>query len=509
MDRASPMISLRTSGRRWVGVFVVVTTLSWPGACAPSQSGDDARVARIDLLMQAYSDLGQFSGVVLVAEAGRVLYRAGLGLANRELGVDASPDSRFVIGSMTKAFTALLVLQQVHEGRLLLDAPVSDYWPEFPDPSGGQITVRHLLGHRSGLRHWGAVDGFLLREARLSYEPEEILRMYAAEGLRFDPGTDEAYSSLGYFALGILLEKVTDASYETLLREKVFKPLDMGASALDDYATILPGRVQPYRYNFLEARYDNAEYRDPSTTYSTGGIVTTADDLLKWDQALYGNRLLPDSLRDLLFDPAQGEAAFGWRKIVPDSNAAGEMALWHGGLVTGYRSQITRLPGSRRTIILLSNLRDADVSAISAAIGDLLNGGELELPKRSLMKEVLRVTAERGADAAILRFDEILANATDEYDTGSTELLIAAIELRSDDACDRATPLYEHWIYTYTGSAYESLAIRHAADCSLRIGERELAAVLIDRLAERDADDESLAGLRARLSSGERWAARN
>jgi CubicO group peptidase (beta-lactamase class C family) len=464
------------------------------------QSYDDPRTAAIDRLMRAYAELEQFSGAALIAEDGEVLYRAAWGMADRELGVKASPDHRFVIGSNTKAFTAVLVLQQVNEGRLGLDEPAVRYWPEFPDPSGGRITVRHLLAHRSGLGHWGAVEGFLSREARLKYAKEDVIKLYAQQGLKFEPGEDEAYSSIGYYVLGVLLEKITGVTYGELLRERIFEPLGMSSSSLDDHATILPGRASPYRYNFLEARYDNADYRDPSTTFSTGGIISTVDDLLRWNQALYGDRLLPAALRDLLFDASQGSRAFGWNKrALPTEEQA---IYWHAGLVTGFRSQLTRLPDTRRTVILLGNLRDIDTSEITRAILDVLDGGEVAMPKRSLMKEVLSQVAASGVDAAIARFDEIVGRHTDEFRTHPTELLLAAIELRSDDACDRAAPLYEHWIRSYEGSRYVQLALRDAADCRLRLGELEAARLHIDRLAAENPAHPSLDDLRARLSSG-------
>src|SRR6185369_12134002 len=121
--------------------------------------------------------------------------------------------------------------------------------------------------------------------------------------------------------------------------------------------TILSGRVPSYRYNFLMARYDNAERRDPSTTWSTGGIVTTADDLLRWSDALSTDKLLPDSLRALIFDRNQGDAWYGWRI---DSLARGGRSFWHVGLEAGYRSVIVRIPSRGQTIIILGNTRDAD-----------------------------------------------------------------------------------------------------------------------------------------------------
>lgn len=490
------MSALVRSRRAWSLLILSGAALGLPRGSAPSQAGSDPRAARIDTLVRAYAELDQFAGAVLVAEDGRVLYRRGIGMADRELGVPATPEHRFVIGSMTKAFTAVLVLQEVAAGRLELDAPVVRYWAEFPDPSGGLITVRHLLAHRSGLRHWGAVDDFLHRDARLQHDPESIVGTYAARGLLFRPGRDESYSSPGYVALGVVLERVTGEPYADLLHERIFDPLGMSASVLDDGVTILPGRARSYRYNFLEARYDNAEYRDPSTTGATGGIITTVDDLLRWDQALYTDRLLPDTLRELLVDPAQGEAAFGWRAM--EGPGVGVVA-WHGGLVTGFRSQISRALARRWAVIVLANLRDASVAALSDAIGTVLAGGDVQRPRASLMKEVLRVSARQGSAAAIRRFDDIVASGVEEYDMRPTELLIAAIELRSDGACDRAAALYEHWLGRYEDSPHAARAIRDAADCRLRLGQRDLAARHVERLAELYPDDPALPDLRRRV----------
>ncbi len=462
-----------------------------------AQATGDTRTALLDTLVTAYADLEQFSGAVLVAERGRVVYRAGFGFADRELSVPISPNHRFVTGSMSKAFTAVLVLQQVERGVLALDSPTVRYWPEFSDSSRGQMTIRHLLTHRSGLPHWGAIDGFLLQEARLTHDHEALVALFTSTGLRFTPGEDEAYSSIGYYVLGIVLEKVTNKTYGELLQEMIFDPLGMTSSALDDQATILPSRVASYRYNFVSARYDNAEYRDPSTTYSTGGIISTVDDLLKWDVALYGNVLIEDSLRSLLFDPTEGTRAFGWNKGL---RAADDGIVWHVGLVTGYRSQITRDPTSNQTVILLSNLRDTDTFEITSRILEVLNGSEPALPKRSLMKEILAVAAGEGVTSAIARFDDIVRDETQHYRTESTQLLLAAIELRSDDRCDRAAPLYEHWLRTYESSRFTQRAIRDAADCRLLLTDTELAGAHIERLAVLNPEHPSLPDLRSRLA---------
>ncbi len=437
--------------------------------CCLQTCGQQQRVSsndhknQIQKLLESYTKLEQFSGAVLVAEKGKVVFKGGFGSANRELGVPVSADHRFIIGSMTKAFTAVLVLQAVEAKKLELDQPAKKYWPDFADPTDGKITIRHLLEHRSGLRHWNAIEGFLTKQAANTHDREQLANRFAQTGVRFDPGSQFGYSSPGYYILGIVLSKIWDKDYGDLLAEKIIKPLGMDStSALSD-ASIIPGRVASYRYNFVKARYDNAEFRDPTTLFSTGGILSTVDDLLKWDQALYGNKLLSDRSRKIVFNQSNGRQAYGWHNQFPGRD--GQSVVWHGGLVTGYRSQITRCLDSKRTVILLGNLRDINTQRISMGIVDILDGDVPAAPRRSLMKAVLKKVANNSVQAALEHFDSIRKSNDGSFDINPTELLRAAIELRSDKEYASAAALYEHWLKTYPNSPYQRMAKQHLADC--------------------------------------------
>ncbi len=431
--------------------------------CAQEVITEGTRASKIRELLDSYSKLEQFSGAILVAERGKVIYRGGHGSANRELNVLATPENRFIIGSATKAFTSVLVMQAVEAGKLDLDKPVQDYWPEFKDPSGGKITIRHLLAHRSGLKHWNGIEGFLTGRSRLEYEAEELANKFASTGLEFSPGEQFGYSSPGYYVLGIVLTKIWNKEFAELLNENIFKPLKMDSSVLHDYTTICPGRAAAYRYNFVRARYDNAEFRDPSTMFSTGGILTTVDDLLKWDQALIGEQLYSANSRNIIFDPSNSRQAFGWHHGLP--SRVGQNIVWHGGLVTGYRSQITRCLDSHRTVILLGNLRDIDTHEITSGILDILDGEDPVPPRSSLMKAVLEVVAEKSAAMAVERFDAIRKSNASIFNTAPTELLRAAMELKSDKEIANAAVLYEHWLKTYPSSPYREMAERDLAEC--------------------------------------------
>jgi tetratricopeptide (TPR) repeat protein len=324
----------------------------------------------------------------------------------------------------------------------------------------------------------------------------DVIRLYAAKGLTFPPGTREDYSSIGYMILGVVLEKVTGTPFGTLLQKEIFEPARMTSSSLDDAVSILPGRARPYRYNFLEARYDNAEQRDPSTTWSTGGVVTTVDDLLRWSEALSSNTLLPDSLRALIFDRREGDAWYGWRI---DSLPGGVRSFWHVGLETGFRSQIVRIPSRGQTIVVLGNVRDLDTDRISQRILKILAGGSPDLPKRSIAKALYRAARAAGGDSAAALF-RMLVRRPQEYDTTQTQALIAAIELRSDKACDRAAPVYEAWLDVYPESRGRITALIGAADCRLLLGNAEKARAHVERLAQLDPTNTNLAELRRRLA---------
>ncbi|MGQ0647969.1 MAG: serine hydrolase [Gemmatimonadaceae bacterium] len=468
-----------------------------------AQSRPDPRVTRLHALIDRYTSLGQLNGSVLVVERGQVLLRRAAGMSDRELGVPARPEHRYIIGSLTKAFTAALVLREVDRGRIALDSPVVRYWPEFPAPvidsaSGRRagITIRHLLTHRSGLKHWGAVPGFLDGPARLRHDQTDLVAIYTAKGLSFAPGSREDYSSIGYIVLGVVLERVTGTSLAELLRTGIFELLGMSSSSLDDRASILMNRARPYRYNFLTARYDNAEYRDPSTTWSTGGIVTTVDDLRRWSETLGTSAVLSDSLWALVFDRTEGEAWYGWRI---DTLPSGERAFWHIGLETGWQSQIVRVPNRGWTVVVLGNVRDLNTDGITQRLLTILGGGRAEQPKRSVAKAIYEAAAAGGGDSAAARFRSIVRERAG-YDTSTTQPLIAAIELRSDGACDRAAPVYEEWLDVYPESQGRVTALVGAADCRLRLGHRDAARKHIDRLAALDPSNSNLPALRRRLS---------
>ncbi|WP_299366686.1 serine hydrolase domain-containing protein [Winogradskyella sp.] len=410
---------------------------------------------KIDEVMGLYHQYGLFSGTILVAENGKPIYQNAFGLADLEFDLPHRTDMRFILGSITKQFTAVLVLQMVEDGKIKLDDPISNYIPNYPTSRGNDITVHHLLSHSSGLQHWGGIDDFLLSKARLHHEKDSIMTMFATLEERNIPGERFRYSSIGYYLLGMILENVSGKTYEALLQQKIFDPLNMINSSFSNSNEIIKNRVTPYRYNFLTAKYDNAEYRDPSTTYSTGGIIATAEDLLKWDQALYTYQLLSKESIELLLKPNFDRYSYGFHV-----NLRGEHSdlnvRWHGGLVTGYRSQITRLIDENKTIIILTNRRDTDTNGITNKIVSILMSRDYELPKKSLFKLILEKTASESVENAISTVEHLIKIKSNEYILQDIEIARAGLELKSDGAYEKSLKLMQAIIDFFPNTAYRA-----------------------------------------------------
>ena len=180
----------------------------------------------IEQLFDAYYKTGRFQGSVLVADGGGMIFKKGFGFANIELGVPNAPDTKFRLGSITKQFTAMLILQFVEKGKLRLEGTISDYVPEYPRETGERITVHQLLTHQSGIPNYTTPE-FFDKQSRDHFSPVDLAKTFWNKKLDFDPGARFSYSNSGYHMLGIIIEKVAGKPYEQVLRENILAPLEM------------------------------------------------------------------------------------------------------------------------------------------------------------------------------------------------------------------------------------------------------------------------------------------
>src|SRR5688572_67803 len=250
---------------------------------------DKARM--VDALLASYHDAGIFNGTALVSDNGKVLLKKGYGFADFEWKIPNTPDTKFRIGSLTKQFTATVVMQLVEEGKLSLDATLSSVLPYYRKDTGSKITVHHLLTHTSGIPSYTGLPNFMRDVSRNPYGVREFVEKYCSGDLEFEPGSRFLYNNSGYFLLGAIIEAVTQKPYAQVVRERVFAPLGMAGSGYDLSGPILEKRARGYESGPAGVR--NADYLDMLLPYAAGSLYSTVEDLYIWDQALYGEKVLP------------------------------------------------------------------------------------------------------------------------------------------------------------------------------------------------------------------------
>lgn len=204
------------------------------------------KVQKIEALLGQYHEYGQFNGVALVAENGKVIFKKGFGMANMEWDIPNMPDTKFRVGSITKQFTAMLVMQLVEQGKLKLDSKISDYLPDYPKSTGDRVTIHHLLTHVSGIPSYTGFPNFFRDLSRDPYTPEAFVKTFADSALQFEPGAKFLYNNSGYFLLGAIIEKVAGKPYEQALAENILTPLNMKNTGYDHHGTILKKRAVGY-----------------------------------------------------------------------------------------------------------------------------------------------------------------------------------------------------------------------------------------------------------------------
>ncbi len=429
---------------------------------------------KIEALLNKYTEYGQFTGSVLVADNGKVIYKNGFGMANREWDIPNAPDTKHRLGSITKQFTAMLIMQLVAEGKVDLQAPVSKYLPDYSAINGDKITIHQLLNHTSGTPNYTSFPDFFKKLSRDPYTPTEMVRMFADSTLNFTPGERFAYSNSGYIVLGAIIEKVTGKSYEEVIQEKIFDPLNMKNSGYDHFGTILKKRATGYEKqgNTVE----NAPYIDMSIPFAAGSLYSTVEDLYLWDQALYTEKLLPKKYRDMMFEkyvPAFGEYyGYGWEvgKMPIGNTADSVQIIAHSGGINGFNTYITRMPNEKATVILLNNTGRAPLDDITIAINGILHGKPYDLPKQSLATSILAEINSEGLQAGLDFYEK--NKKSEKYSLKESEINSAGYDLLRNGKKEAAEAVFKLNVEEFPNSSnvYDSYA-----EALMEQGKNELA----------------------------------
>jgi CubicO group peptidase (beta-lactamase class C family) len=360
-----------------------------PSAQEAERTGEQVETIR-RMLMELHQN-GEFTGSILVARGGAVVYRDAIAATPEEASrLLTSPAN---IASLAKGFTAMAVMMLAERGKLSYDDPVARHVPELTGAIPA-VTIRHLLTHTSGIPDVGdlGID-------RPGISERDVVDAVRAHHTRFaPPGRRYRYSNTGYMILAMAVENVSGQTFDDFLQRAIFEPLGMTSTR--------PAEGP----------------RGPLETKGDGGIVSTVDDLLKWDQALAGERLVRAHTFEEALVPAtvaEGTSTygFGWNVARRD----GQIYMWHTGNSGGRRAFLGRYPDERLTIIILTVGNSRRVE-IADAIVDILHGRPFNRPKVSIARRLLTAIEEGGVDSALALYEHLRKTAEKEYDFSESEL---------------------------------------------------------------------------------------
>ena len=324
-------------------------------AAQPAAQRAPALQRRLDSAAAAWLATGGSPSVSVAVVRGRdTLLVKAYGVANLEWNARATPATVYRIGSVTKQFTAALVLQLVDSGRVRLDDSLGAYLAAVPERWRG-VKLRQLLNHTSGIPSYTDTPRGRRRFPE-DLPPDSIVMITAGDTLDFAPGTRWHYDNTGYLLLGMLLEKVTGKSYATLLEERLFRPVGLRETRYCDTDPVVPERAVGY-YRESDGSFHNAPWISMTQPFSAGSLCATARDLVRWNQALHGGRVISAASYRAMTAPEGGATTapvrYGYGLIV--DSLAGSPMITHGGAIHGFMAANAWFPAQSLSVTVLAN----------------------------------------------------------------------------------------------------------------------------------------------------------
>lgn len=423
---------------------------------------------KFDSLLNTYYRNGLFEGAVLIADDNGIVYENAFGFANHDHKISNTSNTAFRIGSISKSFTAMLVLQLIEKGKLGLDIPISNYLPEYREDIGKKVTIRHLLTHTSGIPSYTALPNVWEDSMQLSYTPLQILKSFGSRDLEFEPGAEYKYGNTGYFILALIIERVTGKHLAEVLNENIFVPLRMYSSGIDDNRKTLKNKASGY-YR-LGNQYINESYIHNLNTYGASGVHSTVNDLYLWDRALYTQQLLSGENRQLYTSPHYKVApdyayGFGWEftRLILAKNDTLE-TMEHSGAIRGFRANMFRIPSEKKCVILLSNSADQSSYELFENIMHIFRGINWAVPKKLLADTLFAVMQNTSIENAILLYKKMKVTDSTSYNYSSYALELLGERLLMLSMYPEAAAIFQLAVneyptytygYLYLGRAFE------------------------------------------------------
>lgn len=330
--------------------------------------------SKIDSILSVKYSNNELHGSVLIAMGDSIYYNKGFGYANKEWKQKNDSDTKFRIGSLTKQFTASLILKLQEDGYLELTDSISKYLPDFPLEIGDKVTIHHLLSNTSGIKDLTEIPKFWSDSVRTHYSQGKLINDLCARGLEFEPGTKFKYSNSGYILLGAIIENATGKKIDSILDELIIKPLGLNNTGIERSGMILEKRANGYFAN--NGKFINAPYLYIDNALTAGGIYSTPVDLFNWNQALLSNKLLSNSSRNKMFQAHEGPYGYGWYvKKVLTKNITKQIN-YHTGQIHGFHHISISIPEDELFIVVLNNINGTPIFEIRDSLLQIIYNDE-------------------------------------------------------------------------------------------------------------------------------------
>ncbi len=359
----------RRTGRCLSGIIVLVILSTTVVSAATPDLHD-----KLNEFLKAAHEVQNFQGAVLVAKKGVPILSAGYGMANIELNVPNTDSTEFLIGSITKQFTAVAIMQLVEAGKLKVSDTITKYLPDYPKENGDKITIKNLLTHTSGIPNYTDLPDLDKRKF-IPITVDSLIATFSSRPLQFVPGARFSYSNSNFAVLGAIIEKVSGETYADYLSKHIFDPLHLTHTGYTDNRAILPNRASGY-FEDDSGRLVNADRVEMSFPYAAGALYSDVGDLSKWDQALYTNKLLSRKSREEMFTPYRDHYGYAFL----NDTIFGHRRIWHNGAIDGFHSIIARFVDDSLCIIILSNNLTAPVEMISQQLAAIIFNQPYDVP---------------------------------------------------------------------------------------------------------------------------------
>jgi len=327
--------------------------------------------ARMDQIVQSFVAEHQFMGTVLVAHGDKVLLSKGYGSANLEWDIPNAPNTKFRLGSVTKQFTAVSILLLEERGKLSVSDPVKKFMPDAP-AAWDKVTLFHLLTHSSGIPDFTSFPDYAKLEP-FATTPEQLVARFKDKPLEFEPGDRMKYDNSGYVLLTYLLEKISGQKYEQFVRENLFIPLGMKDTGYDSNSAVIPHRAAGYTPN--RGVIENTGFIHMTVPQGAGALYSTTEDLLKWEQGLFGGKVLKPASLEKMTTPYKNDYAFG----LMIHTVGGHKVIEHGGGIEGFNTVLQYYPDDKLTVIALANLNGPTSGQIAQKLAALVHGENVTL----------------------------------------------------------------------------------------------------------------------------------